>query len=417
MRLLLQHRGLRFIFLANLVSMIGSGMNTAAVTWFILQATHSEMSLSTLVVLQTLPMLFMLPFTGVIIDREDRRHLIMVLDALRGLIILTVAVLAFRDRVQVWHLYAMAAAVAAGFSMFWPTITALIQELSPESEFVGASTMLLAGVQGGWMIAGAIVGFMYEHIHLSGVLALDASTYVVSFACYFAVRKGKVTVKPREVPAHVGEDAWARYVHELQEGIHYLRGKRHIILLGISWAIFIAGMFTQGVTTAPLSERILHAGAKGYGWLNAGWAIGAFTSTLYAPMFIRRLHGRRSVVFAMTMLALGLTIAPFCTTVAIAVMCYIAMGSGRGLGGIAISSTMMEMVPKHFMGRVQNTFFFIGTVLQLVTSIAVGMTAEHVSLALAFAIIGVMYGIAGLTAGWPVATPARVEAEQVTERP
>jgi MFS family permease len=122
-------------------------------------------------------------------------------------------------------------------------------------------------------------------------------------------------------------------------------------------------------------------------------------------------------VFAMTMLALGLTIAPFCTTVAIAVMCYIAMGSGRGLGGIAISSTMMEMVPKHFMGRVQNTFFFIGTVLQLVTSIAVGMTAEHVSLALAFAIIGVMYGIAGLTAGWPVATPARVEAEQVTERP
>src|SRR6185436_6492492 len=113
MRQLFKHRGLRLIFLANLVSMIGSGMNTAAVTWFILQGTHSEMSLSTLVVLQTLPMLLMLPFTGVIIDREDRRHLIMVLDALRGVIILTVAVLAFRGRVQVWHLYAMAAAVAA----------------------------------------------------------------------------------------------------------------------------------------------------------------------------------------------------------------------------------------------------------------------------------------------------------------
>src|SRR5262245_60882991 len=155
MRLLLQHRGLRYIFIANLVSMIGSGMNTAAVTWFVLQATHSELSLSTLVVLQTLPMLLMLPFTGVIIDREDRRHLIMLLDALRGAIILTVAALAFRNRVQVWHLYAMAALVSAGFSMFWPTITALIQELSPESEFVGANTMLLAGLQGGWMIAGA----------------------------------------------------------------------------------------------------------------------------------------------------------------------------------------------------------------------------------------------------------------------
>src|SRR5437867_2628619 len=156
--------------------------------------------------------------------------------------------------------------------MFWPTITALIQELSPDSEFVGANTMLLAGVQGGWMIAGATVGFVYERIHLGGVLALDAATYVVSLICYFAVRKGKVTVKPRAVPSHVGEDAFARYLHELREGLHYLRKKRLIVLLGISWAIFIAGMFTAGVTTAPLSDRILHAGAQGYGWLNGGWA-------------------------------------------------------------------------------------------------------------------------------------------------
>src|SRR5207302_5389876 len=107
MRGLLQHRGLRLIFVANLVSMIGSGMNTAAVTWFILQATHSEMSLSALVVLQTVPALLMLPFTGVIIDREDRRRLIMLLDALRCAVIFTVAVLAIRNQVQLWQLYAM----------------------------------------------------------------------------------------------------------------------------------------------------------------------------------------------------------------------------------------------------------------------------------------------------------------------
>jgi MFS family permease len=410
MQLLLQHRGLRLIFIANFVSMIGSGMNTAAVTWFILQATHSEMSLSTLVVLQTVPALLMLPFTGVIIDREDRRRLIMLLDALRGSLILVVALLAFHNQVQIWHLYAMGALVAAGFWMFWPTITALIQEMSPESDFVGANTILLAGVQGGWMIAGAIVGFVYERIHLGGVLALDASTYAVSLICYFAVRKGKVTVKPRGLPAHVQGDALASYLHELREGIHYLRHRRYIVLLGISWAIFIAGMLTQGVTTAPLSDRILHAGAQGYGWLNGGWAIGAFTSTLYAPLFIRRLHGRRSVVCAMAMLALSLTLAPFSGSVALAVICYAVMGSGRGLAGVAISSAMMEMVPKHFMGRVQNTFFFVGTSLQLVTSIAVGAVAEHISLALAFSIIGIMYGVAAITAAWPIATPVKVPA-------
>jgi len=334
----------------------------------------------------------------------------MLLDALRGAVILTVALLAFRNQVQIWHLYAMGVLVSAGFWMFWPTITALIQELAPESEFVSANTMLLAGVQGGWMIAGAIVGFVYERIHLGGVLALDAATYAVSLACYFAVRKGKVTVKPRELPAHVAGDAWARYLHELREGVQYLRDKRYVVLLGISWAIFIASMLTQGVTTAPLSDRIFHAGALGYGWLNGGWGIGAFTSALYAPLFIRRFHGRRSVVFALGMLALSLTFVPFAGSLAIAVMCYAVMGSGRGVAGVAISSTMMGMVPKHFMGRVQNTFFFIGTLLQLVTSIAVGAIAEHISLALAFSIIGIMYGVAAITAAWPVAAPVKVAA-------
>jgi DHA3 family macrolide efflux protein-like MFS transporter len=120
--------GLRYVFVANLVSMLGSGMNSAAVAWYILQATHSEIALGTFAVLQTLPAMLMLPFTGVLIDREDRRRLVMVLDIARGVIILAVAILAFAHRVKLWEVYLMNTLVAAGFWMFWPTITALIQE-------------------------------------------------------------------------------------------------------------------------------------------------------------------------------------------------------------------------------------------------------------------------------------------------
>src|SRR5438128_6154707 len=158
MRAILQKRALRFIFAANLISMLGSGMNSAAVAWFVLQATHSEMALGTLTVLQTIPAMLLLPFTGVIIDREDRRRLVMMLDAARAIIILTVSILAFLGKAKVWELYLMNTLVAAGFWMFWPTITALIQELTPDEEFVNANTFLLAGVQGGWLIAGCIVG-------------------------------------------------------------------------------------------------------------------------------------------------------------------------------------------------------------------------------------------------------------------
>src|SRR5947207_14726268 len=107
MRSILQKKGLRFIFAANLVSMIGSGMNAAAVAWYILQTTHSEIALGTFAVVQTLPALLLLPFTGVIIDREDRRRLVMWLDSLRAIVILTVSLLAFTGRVKIWELYAM----------------------------------------------------------------------------------------------------------------------------------------------------------------------------------------------------------------------------------------------------------------------------------------------------------------------
>src|SRR5437868_14631280 len=107
MRSILQKRSLRFVFAANLIPMLGSGMNSAAVAWYILQATHSEVALGTFAVLQTLPAMLMLPFTGVVIDREDRRRLVMWLDSVRAVIILTVAILAFRHRVQVWQLYLM----------------------------------------------------------------------------------------------------------------------------------------------------------------------------------------------------------------------------------------------------------------------------------------------------------------------
>src|SRR5579871_2355798 len=133
MRDILGQRPLRFVFAANVVSMFGSGMNGAAVAWYILQATHSETALGMVVILQTVPAMLLLPFSGVVIDREDRRRLVMWLDAVRALIIVTVAILAFLHRVQVWQLYLMNTLVAAGFWMFWPTITALIQELTPES--------------------------------------------------------------------------------------------------------------------------------------------------------------------------------------------------------------------------------------------------------------------------------------------
>jgi MFS family permease len=413
MRQILGQRPLRFVFAANVISMLGSGMNSAAVAWYILEKTHSEMALGTFAVLQTVPAMLMLPFTGVLIDREDRRILVMWLDAVRAIIIVTVAILAFRHRVQIWELYLMNTLVAAGFWMFWPTITALIQELTPEGQFVQSNTFLLAGVQGGWLIAGSLVGFMYNHIGLGGVLLIDVSTYVVSFLCYFAVRKGRhVVLRPGELRVDIiaAETQLERFWREMREGLHFLRHRRPVILLGISWALFLGAMVTGVVVTPSLSERVFHAGAVGYGWLNAGWGTGAFFSALYAPAIIAMFGGRRSVAISMAVLSVSVMFASISPWLPLAIAFYFVMGSGRGVGGIAMNTNLMEMVPPHLMGRVQNAFYFFGTFLQLLLALAVGATAQHVSLVAGFAIMATVYGLSFVAASLPVASPVAEEA-------
>jgi len=416
MRGILNQRPLRFIFAANLISMLGSGMNAAAVAWYILQVTHSEVALGTLTVLQTIPAMLMLPFTGVIIDREDRRRLVMWLDALRGVIILTVAILAFQHRVQVWQLYLMNMLVSAGFWMFWPTITALIQELTPDDHFVHSNTFLLAGVQGGWLLAGSIVGFMYNHIGLGGVLLIDVSTYVVSFLCYFAVRKGRyVVLRPEELRADIvaAENQFQRFWLDMREGLHFLRDHPSAVMLGISWALFLGAMMTGGIVTPSLSERVFHAGPVGYGWLSAGWGTGAFISVFYTPQAIARLGGRRTVAFSMALLSIGMVCAPVSRFLFIAIAAYFVMGSARGVGGVAMNTSLMEMVPKHLMGRVQNTYYFFGTILQIALALAVGSVAHNFSLVSAFAILACVYGLSFVASSWPVgqAVPEEVAAE------
>jgi MFS family permease len=416
MRAILGQRPLRFVFAANVISMLGSGMNSAAVAWYILQATHSEMALGTFAVLQTVPAMLMLPFTGVIIDREDRRRLVMWLDAVRGIVIAVVAVLAFQHRAQVWQLYLMNTLVAAGFWMFWPTITALIQELTPEGQFVQSNTFLLAGVQGGWLIAGAIVGFMYDHIGLGGVLLIDVSTYVVSFLCYLAVRKGRhVVLSPQELKADIlaAESQLERFWREMREGLHFLRDHRAVVMLGVSWALFLGAMITGVVVTPSLSDRIFHAGAKGYGWLNAGWGTGAFISALYVPQAIAWLGGRRAIAFSMALLSVCVVCAPIAPFLFLAISLYFLMGSARGIGGVAMNTSLMELVPKHLMGRVQNAFYFAGTFLQLVLALSVGAVAHKVSLVAAFAILAVVYGMSFVAASWPVGAQV---AEEVTTK-
>src|SRR5260370_15344310 len=170
-------RGFRYFFLAMFVSLFGSGMTFACVSWSILAAMHATVKVGGQVIVMTLPGLFIPFFGGVLIDRIDRRYLGVLLDLVRGCFVLATAYIAWHGQLQLWHLYAMTLITGTGSAMYWATANALVQEVIPSSQFTRANAAVLVGVQSGMLIARAFVSFLYNTAGIEGSLYIHCATY------------------------------------------------------------------------------------------------------------------------------------------------------------------------------------------------------------------------------------------------
>lgn len=391
---LLQRRQYRLILSANLISLFGSGLNHASIIWFVLDRTHSENAVALLVTTITLPSLFFMPFTGVLIDRLDRRYITMALDGLRGLAVMVVAVLALTGHIALWHIYAMGVALGIGAFMFWPNMAALTQELVEQQDMVPLNALVLGTAQSGWMVAGAAVGFLYQKIGLGGVLLIDASTYVISVLLMLRLRQGTHLVHDDKSSLTISQ-----FNRDFIAGMRYVVSDARVMLLGLIGAMFMAAMMSQNVLTAPFSMKILKAGAPGFGFCNAGWSLGAIASSTFAGTLMSSGAGQLWVLAGSLLLAaISCASAPHYAVLAFGVSMYFVMGAGRGMAGVGVNSALMQVVPKQLMGRTQNVINFTGIVLQLALTMVVGWLAEHWTLIAGFHAVASFYLVAGVLA-------------------
>jgi DHA3 family macrolide efflux protein-like MFS transporter len=405
--------GFSFFFVAMLVSLFGTGMNFAGVTWYVLGATHSTVKVSLIVILVTLPGLVVPPFGGVLIDRVDRRYLGIVIDATRAVIVLGTAALAYAGRLAMWELYSMVLLLGVGFAIYWSTTNALIQELVPQEKLITANATVLIAVQGGMAAAGALVGFIYERAGLAGILGIDGTTYLISAICLLMLRQGYYA--PREIqnirlvsssptieappemsePTLMSTDGAGRGASgvfaDIAEGLAYLRQQPRVMALGFTYACMMAGVISANVLVVALAKDLLSAGARGYGWIEAGWACGAIVGGLAAGIAARK-KPYGVLVAALATLAVGHTLFPYSRVLGVAVAMNALFGVCRALGGVLTQTSIMAAVPRHLMGRTQSAFSVIGTVLQVGMSFTLGWFAEHVTLAIAFLLLGAIYG-------------------------
>jgi MFS transporter, DHA3 family, macrolide efflux protein len=405
-------RGFRYFFLAMFVSLFGSGMNFAGVSWYILSSTHSTLKVSLQIIVVTLPGLLVPFLGGVLIDRLDRRYLGVLLDFARGVAVLATAFIAWRGHLELWHLYAMTLITGTGSAMYWATVNALAQEVIPPSQFTGANAAVLVGVQSGMLVAGAFVGFIYDSAGIAGILVIDGLTYFVSALCLYQMRRGYVSPRakqryPREYSdateataealesgenPEIAEAGLSLAVYaDLKEGFAYLKQQPAVRALGVTHSIMMASVVSANVVLVALANDILHAGARGLGFLEAGWATGAITGGLIASQLSQKW---RLILYvtAIVGLATGHMVVPFVSFLVGAVAIQALFGMCRALAGVVAQSSIMSIVPRHFMGRTQSAMAILTTILQLLMSFSLGWIAQRISIVAGFALLALMYG-------------------------
>jgi hypothetical protein len=153
----------------------------------------------------------------------------------------------------------------------------------------------------------------------------------------------------------------------------------------------MAGVISANVLVVALAKDLLSAGARGYGYIEAGWAIGAVAGGLAAGTLARK-RPYSVLVLALATLAIGHALFPYARILAMAVAMNMLFGVCRALGGVLTQSSIMATVPQRLMGRTQSAFSVIATVLQIIMSFTLGWFAQHATLSIAFVLLGAIYG-------------------------
>src|SRR5258708_3653143 len=184
---------------------------------------------------------------------------------------------------------------------------------------------------------------------------------------------------------------------DLKEGFAYLKEQRVVRALGVTHSIMMAGVVSANVVLVALANDILHAGARGLGFLEAGWASGAITGGLIASQLPQKL---RLILYvaAIVVLATGHLIVPFVSFLVGAVAMQALFGFCRALAGVVAQSSLMSIVPRHFMGRTQSAMAILTTALQLLMSFSLGWIAQRISIIAGFSLLALMYGGASFLA-------------------
>jgi MFS family permease len=378
---------------ASTVSNLGDGLRMVALPLLAVTLTRDPLLVAGVTALMFLPWLTIGPIAGAVVDRVDKRRLLIIVQLLRGLVAAGFAYAVATDEVTIWLLYATGLAIAVGETLADTAAQSAIPQLVGPSRLEAANGRLLGAQQVTNEVAGGPLGAGLFVLAAAAPFAADAATYLVAAVLLVLVR-ADLSAAPRATDAPA-----TSFRSDVVEGLRY--AFRHPLLLGLAVG---AGLTNLGVgaSVAILVLFVveeLGSSELAYGLLLAAAAVGGLLGAGLAGRVVQRIHRRTAVVLPMAIGAVSTLLLTLTTSAWQVAALLFTSGVTTALSNVVTQSLRQTIPPAYMLGRVVTASRLIGMGLAPVGAIAGGVLGRAVGLRAPFAFAG----LSMLAAVWVLA--------------
>jgi MFS family permease len=255
----------RRYYVGQAVSLTGTWMQMTAQAWLVLTLTHSSAVLGIVIALQTLPVLLLTPYGGVVADRGNKRLIMVVLQSAMGVQALALGVLTVTGAVRVWEIGLLAAILGVNNAFENPARQSFMLEMVGPDHLRNAvslnSVLVNVARAAGPAVAGILIATVGEGV-----------CFLVNAASFVAVIGSLVTMDPRAIER---SQPAPRAPGQLREGLSYVRRTPGLAIPLLMMAAVGCLTYEFQVSLPVMASRGLHAGATGFGFMTAAMGIGA----------------------------------------------------------------------------------------------------------------------------------------------
>ncbi|MCH8067926.1 MAG: MFS transporter [Candidatus Marinimicrobia bacterium] len=383
------NRSIFLLWLGQLISHAGDAIYMIALPWLILELTGSKTTTSLIAVCAYLPaVLFSLP-AGVIVDRFNRRAVMIFSDAARMITIAGLVIFLLTGGVSPLVIGTIAFIVASFSTLFYPARDSLIPSLIPKQSLTSANAFISTSGQFAHLAGPVIAGVLITLVGLTHLFTLDAISFTASMICIlFIVQRKKETIGKKSPHPHL---------HDLKEGLNYVIRKRPLAFLLLLTAVnnlFIMGPAMIG--TPIFVREVLQMKFAAYATIEAFMAGGMIIGSILVWKIGKNFNPSLVLFIGMIMDGLTYSCLYFIHTYPGTKLLILIHGIGIPMITISRTTIIQKVVPDRFRGRIFSMVNMSVIGLTAISSGLIGPFAEILPIGTIFLVIGIGAALCGV---------------------